>query len=320
MDGICLIYFQACVSYFIIQSYRVMNTSLFRLPNTRKIKFFDKLSKLFFFSILLVSSFNVSAQGILFDFDTAPSSTSLPLDLTAGGITAHFSATGSGYSIQNANVLGFTPAGFSGQCLYPNSVFLADLLIRFDQTLTDFSILYACQELGCDDAATMRVTAYLNGNYVGTNTRTATFPGTYPTDTLSCSFVSGFDSVVVHYDSHPPLCQDYGVIYLADNMIVTPLQVDVPDIDFIIQNLKISPNPTLGTAIISFTISREEEFSLDIYDLHGRIVSTIFSGIANCGKHHFILDSYNLQMTSGVYFVATKTISSFHTYKLVVVQ
>jgi hypothetical protein len=94
----------------------------------------------------------------------------------------------------------------------------------------------------------------------------------------------------------------------------------VPETDFTIRNLKISPNPTLGTAIISFTISREEEFSLDIYDVHGRIVSTIFSGIANCGKHQFILDSNNLQMTSGVYFVGTKTISSFHTYKLVVIQ
>ena len=278
------------------------------------------ISKLVILFISLISCTRAFSQNVLFDFDTAPSSTSLPLDLTAGGITAHFSATGSGYSIQNANVLGFTPAGFSGQCLYPNSVFLADLLIRFDQTLTDFSILYACQELGCDDAATMRVTAYLNGNYVGTNTRTATFPGTYPTDTLSCSFVSGFDSVVVHYDSHPPLCQDYGVIYLADNMVVTPLILGVPETDFAIQNVSISPNPTLSKATISFTISREEEFSMNIYDVHGSIVSNIFSGIANCGKQQFILDPKYLQMTSRVYFVGIKTISSYHTYKLVVIQ
>lgn len=297
-----------------------MNPSQFRLINTWKINFFNTLSMLFLILFLSVSGLNASSQSILFDFDTAPSSTSLPLDLTAGGITAHFSATGSGYSIQNANVLGFTPAGFSGQCLYPNSVFLADLLIRFDQTLTDFSILYACQELGCDDAATMRVTAYLNGNYVGTNTRTATFPGTYPTDTLRCSFVNGFDSVVVHYDSHPPLCQDYGVIYLADNMVVTPLITNIPETNLVLSNVKISPNPTLGTSIVSFTISHEEEFSLGIYDVHGRIVSTIFSGIANTGKHQFILDSNTSLMTNGVYFVGIKTLSSFQAYKLVVIQ
>ena len=31
-------------------------------------------------------------------------------------------------------------------------------------------------ELGCDDAARMRVTAYMNGSYVGTNTKTAANP------------------------------------------------------------------------------------------------------------------------------------------------
>ena len=53
-------------------------------------------------------------QSVLFDFDNAPLQTSLPITLTVGGVTAHFSATGQGYSIQQANVLGFTPVGFSG--------------------------------------------------------------------------------------------------------------------------------------------------------------------------------------------------------------
>lgn len=44
----------------------------------------------------------------------------------------------------------------------------------------------------------------------------------WPVDTLRCQFPQGFDSVVVHYDSPPPTCQDYGTIYLADNMRVTP--------------------------------------------------------------------------------------------------
>lgn len=261
------------------------------------------IQKLLFLYLIFAFPLLVYSQEILFDFDTAPSSTSLPFDLTAGGITAHFSATGSCYSIQNANILGFTPAGHSIQYLNPNSVFLADLLIRFDQTLTDFSILYACQELGCDDAATIRVTVYLNCNYVGTNTRTATFPGTYPTDTLSCSFIGGFNSVVVHYDSHPPLYQDYGVIYLADNMVVTSLTTNVAETNPVLSNVKISPNPTVGTTIVSVTVSREEEFSLGIYDMHGRRVSTIFSGVANTSIHQFILNVNTLPLNNGVYFV-----------------
>ena len=53
-----------------------------------------------------------TAEAVLFDFENAPLHSSLPLDLTVGGITAHLSATGQGFSIQQANALGFTPAGF----------------------------------------------------------------------------------------------------------------------------------------------------------------------------------------------------------------
>ncbi|MBK8553681.1 MAG: hypothetical protein IPL53_22570 [Ignavibacteria bacterium] len=157
----------------------------------------------------------------MFDFNNAPLHSPFPINLTIDGITAHLSATGQGYSIQYANVLGFTPQGFAGLSIYPNSINAADLLVTFDHTLTEFSIMYACQELECDDVARMKVTAYMNGSLVGFNTRTATFPGTWPTDTLSCSFPQGFNSVVVHYDSPPPTCQDYGTIFMADNMRVT---------------------------------------------------------------------------------------------------
>ncbi|HET9826285.1 MAG TPA: T9SS type A sorting domain-containing protein, partial [Chitinophagaceae bacterium] len=162
-------------------------------------------------------------QPVFFDFDSAPLHSSLPINQTVNGVTAHFTATGSGYSIQQADVLGFTPLGFSGRIIYPNSIFLADLLIKFDATLTDFSTMYSCQELGCDDAATMRVNAYMNGVFVGTHTHTAINPGTWPVDTIRFTLAQGFDSVVLHYDSRPPTCQDYGVIFMADNMQVTPV-------------------------------------------------------------------------------------------------
>jgi hypothetical protein len=161
-----------------------------------------------------------SAQSVLFDFNNAPLHTSLPIDQTAGGITAHLSATGQGYSIQDTSAP-VVPIGFTGRFIYPNSIYAADLLISFDRTLSDFSILYSPQELGCDDSCTMRVTASMNGSFVGTATHTATTPGTWPVDTLSCSFPQGFNSVVVHYDSPPPHCTDYGVIFLADDMRVS---------------------------------------------------------------------------------------------------
>ena len=162
-----------------------------------------------------------AARGEFFSFDNAPRYTPLPVDVTVDGLTAHLSATGDGFSIQAANVLGFTPAGFSGNCIYPSSVYGADLLVGFSKTLTDFSILYSPEEYACDSSARMRVTAYMNGVYVGTNTMVADPPGTWPTATLSFSSMQGFNSVVVHYDAGPPTGGDWGPVFMADNMSVT---------------------------------------------------------------------------------------------------
>lgn len=164
------------------------------------------------------------AQSVLFDFDSLPPHSGLPGSYTVGGITASFSSTAQGFSIQPANSMGFTPVGFAGNCIYPNSIYPADLLVSFSTPLTDFSLLYAPQELGCDDSATMRVTAYLGGVLVGTATATAANPGTWPSQTLAFSSVQPFDNVVVHYDARPPTCQDWGPIFMADNMQVTPDQ------------------------------------------------------------------------------------------------
>jgi hypothetical protein len=171
--------------------------------------------------VTLTAEFVHAPNTTTFDFDNAPVHTSLPVYLVSRGLGATFSGTGSGYSIQAVGELGIAPPGFSGLCLYPNSVFSADLIVDFSATITDFSILYAPQELGCDDSATMRVTAFLGGTQVGTNTATAPVPGTWPSGTLTIAVPSGFNRAVVHYDSRPPTCQDYGVIFLADNVTVT---------------------------------------------------------------------------------------------------
>jgi hypothetical protein len=167
------------------------------------------------------------AQSILFDFDSLAAHSGLPAAYTVGGITASFTATGQGFSIQPANTLGFTPVGFAGNCIYPNSINAADLHVGFSPPLTDFSILYAPHELACDSSATLRVTAYMNGTFVATVTTNATWncTCTWTSQVLPISSAQPFNSVVVHYDAPPsPIpnpCQDYGTIFLADNMTVT---------------------------------------------------------------------------------------------------
>ena len=161
------------------------------------------------------------AQSVLIDFENAPQYSPLPINLTVGGVTAHFSATGQGYSIQLYNCQGLSPVGFSGLCIYPSSAFAADLIVDFSVPLTDFSILYAPEEYACDSSATMRVTAYLSGALVGTATTNAQ-AGTWPSETLRFNSPQTFNHVVVHYDAAPVTGGDYGPVFMADNMAVTP--------------------------------------------------------------------------------------------------
>jgi len=174
-------------------------------------------------SALIVSIFSLAAQPVLFDFENSSAHSPLPLYLTVDGITAHFSGTGQGFSIQSANTMGFTPAGFSGNCIYPSSVFQADLLISFSQSLSDLSILYAPQELACDTSARMRVTAFMESTLIATATTTADPPGTWPTATLAISAAEPFNNVVIHYDAPPPTGGDWGPIFMADNLSVTAI-------------------------------------------------------------------------------------------------
>jgi len=254
---------------------------------------------------------SLRGQAVLFDFNTAPVQTSLPIDLTVDGITAHFSATGSGYSIQQCNVLGFTPVGFTGLSIYPNSVFAADLLISFNQPISDFSLLYSPQELGCDDSATMRVTAYWNTTLVGTNTATVPSPGTWPTGTLSCTFPAGFTNVVIHYDHRPPTCQDYGVIFMADNMQVTPANLAVSDATGVLPHGLISPNPISAQSSLSFFLPTAQPLKIDLYDLYGKKVKNLFRGTLEKGAHVIPLETVLPSKSSGIYIltVAGETFS-----------
>jgi hypothetical protein len=186
-----------------------------------------KIPGVFFAFLLVIPSFTSAGAPVLFDFDSGPIHSPLPVSQTIAGVTASLSATGQGFSVQEAGVLGFTPAGFSGNCIYPSSVYPADLLISFSVPLASFSIMFAPEEYACDTTATMRVTAYLNDAVMGTSIASAPQPGTWPTGTLTYSNVQGFDRVVVHYDAQPVFACDWGPIFMADNMAVETLPTPI---------------------------------------------------------------------------------------------
>lgn len=247
------------------------------------------------------------AGAVLFDFDNAPLHAPFPIDLTVGGITAHLAGCSYNYSIQEAGVLGFTPAGFSGYCVYPSSVYLCDLSIGYSVALTDFSIMFAPEEYGCDTTARMRVTAYLNGVYVGTNTAQADSAGTWPTGTLSFHSATGFDSVVIHYDAPPPFGCDWGPIFMADNMNVTALPVNSTEAApvFGANAPRISPNPFSGETAIRFRLDQSERVTIAIYGVGGTRVRLIEEGsLRYPGEQRVVWngrDDRGRRLDSGVY-------------------
>ena len=257
-------------------------------------------------SDLQITAFFASApRAVTYDFDNAPVHTSLPIDLTVNGLTAHFTG---GYSTQPVGTVGISPAGFSGLYLFPNSVFQSDLGVSFSQVLTDFSILYAVDELACDTSARMRVTAYMNGALAGTNTMVAV-PGTYPSATLSIVAPTGFNSVVVHWDAPGTLCQDYGPIFFADNVTVT--RATTAGIGDLVSRgvprlFSPAPNPFQQATTIRFDLPQAGDVRLNVYDIAGRRVRTLVSESSPAGSRSATWNGVNdagHRVSAGVYIL-----------------
>ena len=271
--------------------------------------------------LFLTAFFDNAPGAVTYDFDSAPVHAPFPLDLTVNGLTAHFTG---GYSIQPAGTLGFTPLGFAGLCVYPNSVFASDLGVSFSEALTDFSILYAVDELGCDTSARMRVTAYLAGVPVGTNTMVAPVPGTYPSATLAITVPGGFNSVVVHWDAAGTNCQDYGPIFLADNVTVTRATalVGTPAGPGAAQAWLAAPAPSPfhGVTMVRYFLPLAGDARLDVFDTSGRLVRTLVRESVSPGDHGVTWDGSDeagRRVGTGVYYLRLAGAGSVHTQRVV---
>lgn len=60
------------------------------------------------------------------------------------------------------------------------------------------------------------------------------------------------------------------------------------------------PNPFNSRTNIEITLEKSDDISLEIYDIAGRMVATLYNGTAGPGKHYFIWDAAD--MPTGIYF------------------
>lgn len=168
---------------------------------------------------LLFAGVPAYGGSVLFDFDTGSPplqpTLGLPLNQTAGGVTATFSGR---FSIQSDgttffNLASFSP--FSGNYLYPNDVFGPSLAISFDHGLLALSFDFVTADFGLDTNTALKLTAWENQTLVGSATSRAVGDGGWGLGALT--FTSGVPFNQVQIVILPGAGSDF----LADNFNVT---------------------------------------------------------------------------------------------------
>ncbi len=181
----------------------------------------------------LVADFAPGPATATFDFDSGTpalvaTQAGTPLDQTSAGVTAHFTSPtvgAGGFSVQSDATTHFHLSQFSGNYLYPNSVYNPALDIQFSQPLTSITFTYATADFTQNNVpTTIQVTAY-QGSTANPAVGSASGHASYGTDTMPMStltFTSAtpFDVVEIAIPPAPLAASDF----LVDNIIAVGAQ------------------------------------------------------------------------------------------------
>ncbi|MDO8366446.1 MAG: T9SS type A sorting domain-containing protein [Saprospiraceae bacterium] len=83
-----------------------------------------------------------------------------------------------------------------------------------------------------------------------------------------------------------------------------------------IDNVRISPNPMVHKVQVSFTVFKTQRIRLDLFDLSGKRVKTLFSGQLAVGEQAF--DFEGIGLNSGIYLLKMETDNGFTFCKKVI--
>jgi hypothetical protein len=177
----------------------------------------------------LVANFAATQITATFDFDTGtPAVTAtqgMPASQTANGITAYFSSPtpgAGGFSVQSDATTQYHMSQFSGNYLWPNSVYSPALDIQFSQPLTAITFTFATADFQqVEIPTTVQCTGYVDSTATAA-VGFATAHGTYGTDTmpmgtLTFNSATPFNVVEIKIPYAPLAASDF----LIDNIIVT---------------------------------------------------------------------------------------------------
>lgn len=103
-------------------------------------------------------------------------------------------------------------------------------------------------------------------------------------------------------------------IYLDDINILSNVGID--DLSNNI-HFNVYPNPAEDNTLITFNLIESNQADIKIYDVVGKVVSSVFTGNLNAGEHQYSV-SGNSKLASGVYFIKLTVGGESFTKKLIV--
>ncbi len=98
------------------------------------------------------------------------------------------------------------------------------------------------------------------------------------------------------------------------NTTYTPVSINENEPS--VQSLSVYPNPASGTSSIDFSLMQNDDVSIEITDITGRCVKSVYNGSLNAGRHHISIDASTL--SSGLWLINISTKNSFKAEKLLI--
>jgi hypothetical protein len=101
--------------------------------------------------------------------------------------------------------------------------------------------------------------------------------------------------------------------YLQDSSVVSTRFADEK------MQLSLYPNPLTDISTLEFSLEREQQVSLNIFDINGRLVASVLNRKLNAGSHAIALSKEDFNLVEGVYFLNLNTEKS-NSAQLIFVQ
>lgn len=102
---------------------------------------------------------------------------------------------------------------------------------------------------------------------------------------------------------------------ITPQLIALPVFDDLPNAGL---HLSLGPNPANPLTVASFELRVASDIDLQVFDISGKLVKTLASGILPAGSHRFIWDATST--ASGTYLVRLNTAQDAITQKIIIVK